>query len=104
VLAEWKKVDSITINKEDNPICAITTWRYYLLNRIQLKKINNQSVTMEDLATASSLFSPVFNWTLRMPDVKLLSIMGQDKYSFSSSYKKSKDEILIIFLLFIGKN
>jgi hypothetical protein len=79
VLAEWKKVDSITINREDNPIYAITTWRYYLLNRMQLKKINNQPVTMEDLTTANSLFSPVFNWALKMPDIKLLSIMGQEK-------------------------
>lgn len=41
-ILDWKRLDSITINKEDNPIYSISIWRAYLLSRLsalQLKKL-----------------------------------------------------------------
>lgn len=81
-LIDWKRLDSVTINKDDNPICAMSIWRPYLISRLsglQLKKINNQPVNLEDLNTACKIFNPISNWALQLPEYKLLAIMGQDK-------------------------
>ena len=82
-LNEWKKLDSLTINKDDNPIYSISIWRQYAINRLsnlQLKKINNQMVTLDDLNSSNRLFSTISNWALDLPEYKLLSILGQEKY------------------------
>jgi leucine-rich repeat-containing protein 49 len=81
-LTEWKRLESLTINKEDNPIYAISVWRQYALNRLsclQLKKINNQMITLDDLRSSTELFAHLSNWALELPEYKLLAILGQDK-------------------------
>lgn len=81
-LADFKKLDSITINKKDNPVTDISFWRHYLLSRLsglQLKKINDQSVSSEEITTAEKLFSPVRNLSLCLPDYRLTAVLGTEK-------------------------
>jgi hypothetical protein len=81
-IADWKKLDSLAINKEDNPICSVDTWRLYAITKLaslQLKKINDQSISQEEILKAQGIYSPVVNLPLRIPDITLLSILGHDK-------------------------
>lgn len=81
-LAEWKRLDSITIHKKDNPISDISFWRYYLINRLsplQLKKINNQPITADEINTAEKIFFSVRNLAICLPEYRLSSILGNDK-------------------------
>lgn len=84
-LNEWRKLDSITINRKDNPINEISIWRYYLLNRLsnlQLKKINDQLITLDDLNMSNKLFAPIKNLACNLPEYRLMNIVGTDKYAF----------------------
>lgn len=81
-LVEWKRLDSLTIHKKDNPITEISFWRHYLINRLsalQLKKINDQLISTDELNAADKIFIPVRNLALSLPEYRLLSILGTDK-------------------------
>lgn len=82
-ICDWKKLDSLTINKEDNPIFMISIWTHYALfrlNNLQLKKLNDRQVTPEEVALANKYMNHYSNLTLYLPEFKLLAILGQDRY------------------------
>lgn len=82
-LSEWKRLDSLTINKDDNPVYSISIWRPYVFHRLSslsIKKLNNQAINMDDYKNAIRLFTPIFKSALNLPEYKLVSILGQEKY------------------------
>jgi hypothetical protein len=89
-LSEWKKLDSLTINKDDNPVYSISIWRPYVfhrLNSLSIKKLNNQAITMEDYKNAIRLFTPILKSALNLPEYKLVSILGQEKYIILNKFQ-----------------
>lgn len=79
-LLDWKRLDSITINKEDNPIFFNSYWRYFVLNylnTLQLRKINNNFVTRAELN--EKIFSPLSNLIYTLPDHRLIGILKREK-------------------------
>jgi hypothetical protein len=81
-LSDWKKLDTLTINKEDNPIFSITIWNHYAIFRLaslQLKKLNDKVITPEDIAVANRYLNHYANLALYLPEFKLVAILGQEK-------------------------
>ncbi len=81
-LLDWKRLESLSINKEDNPIFLITIWPQYALfrlNSLQLKKLNDKIITSEDIALAYKYLDQYQNLALYLPEFKLVSILGQEK-------------------------
>lgn len=79
-LLDWKKLDSVTINKEDNPVCLNSFWKYFVLNylnTLQLRKINNNFVTRAELN--EKLFAPLSNLMFTLSDYKLMGILKREK-------------------------
>ena len=93
-LSEWEKLESLTINKEDNPIYSVSIWRSYVLNRLshlQLKRINNQAITFEDLNLANKFLTNISNLALGLPDHRLVAILGHNEYEFSLTHLANYD-------------
>ena len=70
----------MTIHKEENPVCTVSIWRSYLLNRLsglQLKRINEQAITFEDLNSANRILASLSNLAIELPEYRLLSILGK---------------------------
>ncbi|RNA17111.1 Leucine-rich repeat-containing, partial [Brachionus plicatilis] len=79
-LLDWKRLDSVTINKEDNPVSLNSFWKYFVLNylnTLQLRKINNNFVTRTELN--EKLFSPLSNLIFTMSDHRLMGILKREK-------------------------
>lgn len=81
-LSEWKRLDSLTINKDDNPIYSVSIWPHYTIFRLaslQLKKLNDKLISADDVTIANKLLNTYLNWALYLPEYKLITILGQDK-------------------------
>ncbi|XP_022108210.1 leucine-rich repeat-containing protein 49-like isoform X2 [Acanthaster planci] len=79
-LTSLRRLDSISIASEGNPVTTFSLWRPYLLFRLShlgIKKINNEEVYPSDHKHAEDLFSPISHITTsQLPPSRLLGLLG----------------------------
>ncbi|XP_071964951.1 leucine-rich repeat-containing protein 49-like isoform X2 [Antedon mediterranea] len=79
-LTSLKRLENISISKEGNPITSFTLWKLYLLYRLShfnLKKINDEEVTIELISKAGRFFSPISKLSAsQLPSYRSLSLLG----------------------------
>ena len=116
--SDLRKLDNITINKEDNPIASLSIWKYYALYRLahlQLKKLDDKQVTAEEQNYAEKLFNPLGNLALELPEYRLVNTLGQHRRKQiklakeipnlnSIDYITAKDSVIKSFLTFYINN
>ncbi|CAF0762820.1 unnamed protein product [Brachionus calyciflorus] len=90
-LLEWKRLDSVTINKDDNPIESISFWKFFVnnyLNILQVKKINNSIIALSD--PSQKIFNPLSSLLFKLPDHKLMCLVKKERKKINQP--KDEDE------------
>lgn len=116
--SDLRKLDNITINKEDNPLSSLSIWKYYALFRLshlQLKRLDDKAVTPEEQLYSEKLFSPLSNLAIELPEYRLVSTLGQHRRKQiklakevpnlgSIDYITAKDSVVKSFLTYYSNN
>jgi len=92
LLGDLKKLENLTINKDDNPITNISIWKYYALFRLshlQLKQMDNKVISIEEQLFGEKLFGPLVDLTLELPEHRLTLSLGQHR---KKQVKLAKEE------------
>ena len=82
-LAEWRRLESVTINSDDNPVCAMRVWRAYAVHQLahlHLKRLNGETISSEDVRQGERLFQPILDNALALSTHRLGIMLGPDKY------------------------
>ncbi|XP_033107999.1 leucine-rich repeat-containing protein 49-like isoform X2 [Anneissia japonica] len=79
-LTSLKRLDSLSISKQGNPITTFSLWKQYLIYRLShfhLKKINDEEVTYEMIAIAQRFFTPLSKLsTSHLPSYRTLGLLS----------------------------
>jgi leucine-rich repeat-containing protein 49 len=75
-----RRLDSLTIHSDGNPVTELSLWKPYVLFRLShlgLRKINNVEVTPSEMVNAEKLFGNLSHITTsELPQSRLLSLLG----------------------------
>ncbi|XP_067940574.1 leucine-rich repeat-containing protein 49-like [Watersipora subatra] len=82
-LAQLRRIESLTIREEGNPVTQISMWRSYLLFRLShfsIKYLNGQEVTASQIMLAEKLFGPVSQKVGEyLPNFRLLTLLPEPR-------------------------
>ncbi|XP_071794627.1 leucine-rich repeat-containing protein 49-like isoform X3 [Asterias amurensis] len=79
-LTSLRRLESISLTDEGNPLTMFSLWKPYLLFRLShlsIKQINNKQVSELDRKHAENLFAPISHITTsQLPPSRLLGLLG----------------------------
>ncbi|XP_033634664.1 leucine-rich repeat-containing protein 49-like isoform X1 [Asterias rubens] len=79
-LTSLRRLESISLTNEGNPLTMFSLWKPYLLFRLShlsIKQINNKQVSELDRKHAENLFAPISHITTsQLPPSRLLGLLG----------------------------
>jgi hypothetical protein len=116
--SDLRKLENITISKEDNPIANLSIWKSYALFRLahlQLKRLDDKLITTEEQLYSEKLFNPLGNLTIELPEYRLVNTLGQHRRKQikmakeipnlnSIDYVTAKDSVIKSFLTYYSSN
>ncbi|XP_062516504.1 leucine-rich repeat-containing protein 49-like isoform X1 [Corticium candelabrum] len=75
-----RRLDSLTVHSDGNPVTNLSLWKPYTLFRLAhlgLRKLNDEEVTPSDIVSAEKLFGNLSHITTsELPQSRLLSLLG----------------------------